>query len=91
MLLTPVNHVAIMKVIDCFEDLPYGLRSVLLCELSFLAYSIEQLAASSQLCDNVVFVLHKRSVRVSPHRDGASDLRLEPVMEADNMWVMHLL
>ena len=54
---TSVNHVIVMKVIDRFEDLSYGLRRILLGELPVLAYSIEQFSPGSQLGNDVVFVL----------------------------------
>ncbi len=51
-------YIVVVKIIDGFKDLPYGLRGVFFCKLSILADAIEKLSTSSELSHNVVFVLH---------------------------------
>ena len=52
-----MNYVVIMEVVDSFENLFDCLRSVFLRELAVLTDAIKQLSTSSQLSDDVVFVL----------------------------------
>jgi hypothetical protein len=52
-----VNDLAFVQVVDCFEHLLDGLRGVLLGELALVADPVEELSTSSELGDNVVFVL----------------------------------
>lgn len=59
---TAVNDVVLVQVVDGAEDLFYCLRGILLGELSLVADTIEQLATSSELGDNVELVLQARAV-----------------------------
>lgn len=54
-----MNHVVLMKVVDCIEDLADGLRRILLRELALLTDSVEQLATGGQLSYNIVLILRK--------------------------------
>ena len=56
-LLTTMNNVSAVQVVDSLEDLLDGLRSILFSKLALIADSIEQLATSSKLSDNVKLVL----------------------------------
>ena len=56
--LTSVNDVLVVEVVDSVKHLANGLGSVLFSKLSLLANAVEQLAAGCQLGDNVVFVLY---------------------------------
>ena len=55
--LTAMDDIVLMQVVDGFQDLSYGCRSVLFGEAALFADAIEQLSASRKLCHNVVFVL----------------------------------
>lgn len=61
--LTAVDDVVLVQVVDGAEYLLDCLRGILLSELALLANSIEQLAACSQLGDNVELVLLERVVK----------------------------
>lgn len=61
-ILTPVNDVVVVQVVDSIEDLADRLGGVFLCELSLLANAVEQLAAGSQLGHDVVFVLPRSAL-----------------------------
>ena len=88
---TSVNDVVVVQVIDSFQYLSNGLGSVLLGELALLADAVEQLTARGQLGYDVVFVLLGSAVvwvvpcLLVPHP------RLEPVVELDNVRVLHAL
>lgn len=58
MLHTSVYYVPVVEVADGVEDLPDGLRSVLLCELALFADAIEKFTASGEFGDNVPFILY---------------------------------
>lgn len=57
MALTSMNNVVLVKVVYGAEDLLDCLRGILFRELALFTNSIEELAALSQLCNDVVFVL----------------------------------
>ena len=52
-----MDNIVLVQVIDRFQDLFNGLRTVLFSELALLANSVEQLSTSRELCDDVVLVL----------------------------------
>ena len=52
-----MDNIVIVEVIHGFNDLANSLRGVFLGESSALTDSVEQLSSSSQLSDNIVFVL----------------------------------
>lgn len=60
-----MDDVPLVKVVDRVESLSNCLRCVLLGELALLTNSVEQLSTSSQLSDNIPFVLsdHVRPAR----------------------------
>src|SRR3569833_1046757 len=105
-MLTSMDDVLGVEIVDGAEHLLDGLRGILLCELALLADPVEQLAARRQLGDDVVLVL-QQSCLVSPAGRGAhiyiynrgatrpqrspTHPRLEPVYKADNMGVVQLL
>lgn len=56
-----MDDIVPMKVVDCLEHLLDGLRRILFGKTSLIADTVEQLSTSSQLRDNIVFVLSKVS------------------------------
>ena len=54
---TSVDNVVVVEIVYCFQDLAYRLGSILFCKLAKLTYSVKELSASSQLRDDVIFVL----------------------------------
>ena len=52
-----MNNIVVMKVVDCFKNLPYGLRGVFLGEFAVFADPVEELTACRQLSNNIIFVL----------------------------------
>ena len=52
-----MDDVSAVKIVDSLEDLLDGLRSIFFSKLALIADSIEQLATSGKLGDNVKFVL----------------------------------
>ena len=52
-----MNDIVVVEVIDSVEDLFDSLGSILFRESSIIADAVEQFAPSSQLSDNIVFVL----------------------------------
>src|SRR3569833_235397 len=69
-MLTSMDDVLGVEIVDGAEHLLDGLRGILLCELALLADPVEQLAARRQLGDDVVLVL-QQSCLVSPAGRGA--------------------
>lgn len=61
-LLTTVNNSLLVEIGNGLKNLAHNLGGVLLRELSVFADPVKELSASSQLRDDVVFVL-KNSVR----------------------------
>ena len=55
--LTAMDDIVLMQVVDGFQDLSYGCRSVLFGEAALFADAVEQLSTSRKLCHNVVLVL----------------------------------
>ena len=55
--LTTVDDVVLVQIIDGFHNLPDGLGGILLGEPALLGDSVEQLSADRQLGDDVVLVL----------------------------------
>lgn len=92
-----MNNIVLVEKVDGIENLLDSPRGILLGEFSLLADAIEQLAARSELCDDVVLVLR---VQVSfMQEEGLSAVdrrqmaypRFEPVDELDNVWVVKFL
>ena len=54
---TSVDDVVVVQVTDGFQDLPDDLGSILFGKLAVFADAVKELAAGSQLGDNVVLVL----------------------------------
>lgn len=54
-----MDNVSFMKIVDCGQDLFDCLRCIFFCKLALVANSIEELSTSSQLSNDVVFVLGK--------------------------------
>ena len=52
-----MNDLALVQIVDCFENLSDGLRSVFLRELALVTNSIKKFSAGSQLGNDVVLVL----------------------------------
>lgn len=52
-----MDDIVLVEVVDGFQDLSYGGRSVLLGEATLFADAVKQLSTSCKLCHNVVFVL----------------------------------
>lgn len=52
-----MDHIVLVEVVDCIEDLTDCLSSVLLRKFSLFANTVEQLSTSGQLGHNVVLVL----------------------------------
>lgn len=67
-----MNYIIVVKIINGFKDLPYGLRRVFFSKLSILANAIEKLSTSSQLSHNVVFVLH-----IMTYKSASREIRSE--------------
>lgn len=88
---TSVDNVPLMEIVDRIQDLPDGLRGVLLRELAILADPVEQLSTSSQLSDDVVFVLLSISPRTYCHQLLWTHPRLKPVVEMDDVRVVQRL
>ena len=61
-----MNDIVVVEVIDSFEDLPDRLRGVFLGKLAILTNPIKKLSASSELSNNVIFVL-RANLSESPH------------------------
>ena len=64
-----MNDILAVEVVDCLEDLSYGLGGILLCESALLANAVEQLSSSRKLSDDVVLVLPTVSVQPSLSRN----------------------
>lgn len=62
---TSVDNVPLVEVVDRIENLSNSLCCVFLGKFALLANSVEQLSSSSELSDNIPFVLghHVRPVR----------------------------
>lgn len=56
-MLTSVDNVLAVKVVDSPKYLLDSRGSILFCKLALLADTIEQFATNCQLSDNVIFVL----------------------------------
>lgn len=67
-----MNYIIVVKIINGFKDLPYGLRRVFFSKLSILADAIEELSTSGQLSHDVVFVLH-----IATYRSASTGIRSE--------------
>lgn len=52
-----MDHIVLVEVVDCIEDLTDRLSSVLLRKFSLFTNTVEQLSASRQLGHDVVLVL----------------------------------
>lgn len=52
-----MDHIVVVKVIDSVENLSDCLRRIFFCELAVFADPIKEFSTSSQLCNDVVFVL----------------------------------
>ena len=52
-----MNHVIVMKVVDCFEHLLDCLGSVFLCKLAVFTDPVKKLSSRRQLRDYIIFVL----------------------------------
>lgn len=57
LVLTAMDDVVLMQIVDGFQDLSYGCRSVLFGEAALFADAVEQLSTSRKLCHDVVLVL----------------------------------
>jgi len=55
--LTAVDDIVLVEIVDGFQDLPYGRRSVLLGKAALFADAVKQLSTSCELGHDVVFVL----------------------------------
>lgn len=86
-----MDDIPLVQVVDRVKDLPNSLRRVLLRKLSAFADPIKKLTTSSELCDNVEFVL----LGVRPGRRSnpkcPTHLRFEPVDKMDNVGVIKSL
>jgi len=78
-LLTSVDDIVVVEVVDGIEHLPNRLGSVLLCELALVANAVKQLAARCQLGHNVIFVLPP-SARTTGGRSAA------PTLDSNQSW-----
>lgn len=52
-----MDNIVFVKVIDCTQDFSDHAGCVLLCELSVFTNPVKELATSSQLGNDVIFVL----------------------------------
>ena len=89
-----MNHVVVMKVIDGFEDLLDCLGSVFLCKLAVFTDPVKKLSSSRQLCDYIIFVLYsirRQYVYFSEIESNFQYLRLEPIVESNDVWMFHSL
>jgi hypothetical protein len=55
--LTAMDDIVLVEVVDGFQDLSYGCRSVLFGEAALFADAVEQLSTGCELCHDVVLVL----------------------------------
>lgn len=85
-----MNNIVVVQIVDSFQHLSNGLGSVLLRELALFTDTVEQLATRGQLGYDVVFVLMASAV-VCLIQCLLAHPRLEPVVELDNVRVLHAL
>lgn len=52
-----MNNVVLVEKVDSKKDLFNGLSGILLGELALFTDTVEKLAARSELCNNVEFIL----------------------------------
>ena len=52
-----MDDIILVEVVNSFQDLSYGFRSVLFGEAAFFANAVEQLSTGRELCHDVVLVL----------------------------------
>lgn len=57
-IVTSMDHVVVMEVVDGFEDLLDRLRGVFLCKLAVFADPVKKLSPCRQLGDDVVLILY---------------------------------
>lgn len=55
--LTAMDDIVLVEVVNGFQDLSYGPRGVLFCEAALFADTVEQLTTGCELCHDVVLVL----------------------------------
>jgi hypothetical protein len=60
---TSMDNVLVMQIVHRLKDLLNGLGSILFCELSLVADSIEEFSSCGKLGNNVVLILSKISIR----------------------------
>lgn len=85
-----MDNVVLVEVVDRLKDLSNRLGRILFCKLALLANTVEQLSSSSQLSDDVVLVLRFVSLKLVETSCGLYP-GLEPVVELDNVRVLHAL
>ena len=89
-----MNHVIVMKVVDCLEDLLDRLGSVFLCKFAVFTDPVKELSSRRQLCDYIIFVLcsiRRQYLYISEIESNFQYLRLEPIVEPNDVWMFHSL
>jgi hypothetical protein len=87
-----MNDIVVVKVVDSVQDLSNRLGSVFFSKLALLADSVEQLSTSRQLSHNVVLVLQRGQCSGDhSNTSGHAYPRLKPVVELDDVRVLHAL
>ena len=89
-----MNYIVVMKVVDGFEDLLDRLGRVFLCKLAVFTDPVKKFSSRRQLCDYIVFVLYsvrRQCLYISAIESNFQYLRLEPIVESNDVWMFHSL
>lgn len=78
-----MDDVVVVQVADGFQDLPDDLGSILFGKLAVFADAVKELAAGSQLGDNVVLVLWRGQTAVGRRRD---ETRRKRTLDSKQSW-----
>ena len=76
-----MNNVVLVEKVDSKKDLFNGLSGILLGELALFTDTVEKLAARSELCNNVKFILESRQVSYSTFERRREEHWTEPGTE----------
>lgn len=75
-----MNDIVVMKIVDSLEDLSNCLRRILFRELAIFADAIKEFSSSSQLRNDVVFVLQ------SPYQHRTTLGTIRHTLDSNQSW-----
>ena len=84
-----MHNVPLMQIIHCVKHLANSLCGILFGKLALLANAIEELSTSGKLGDDIPFILRPLASPSLAQSAPLAHLRLKPLEEFDNVWVLH--